>query len=243
MLKSDFVRAIVDDSDAVGRSADFAESHDGVTDVRSFWSDEKEPVTSRVAGSTQGVVQKAHCSGTPSAHGTDAPLDVRGTIAYSLNESIDKQLAKRLRSRNDAFLLIERYKNELGPQNVAILEKLADDIAEASYTVHVEMPAERERLTRLLADKQAVSDTLVRYAQDEKAYERTAGRTDAEVKAGDERIAAANRSQADVAAAASQAESVDKALDDRLSRAVKDYDDALSALRAKIDEKKKAASQ
>ena len=46
-----------------------------------------------------------------------------------------------------------------------------------------------------------------------------------------------------MAAAASQAESVDKALDDRLSRAVKDYDDALSALRAKIDEKKKAASQ
>jgi hypothetical protein len=243
--KWDHVRAIVDDSDAVGRASDFAESRDGMESVRSFWSDEKDGITNRVAGSAQGLVQKAHCSASAGAsgHAGDSSLDVRGPIAYSMNESMDKQLQKRLRAHNDAFLLIERYKTELGPQNVASLEKLADEIAESSYVVHVGLPAARDRLRRLLADKQAVGDTLIRYANEEKASESEPGRAEADIKASEERIAAANRSQTDVDGVAGQASASSKAVDDRVTRATKDYDDTLNAIRAKIDDKKKAAGQ
>lgn len=242
--KWEHVRAIVDDSDAVGRAADFAEGHEEVESVRSFWADEKEPITNRVAGNAQGLVQKAHCSssGAP-GHGGDSSLDIRGTVGFSLSESIDKQIQKRLRARNDAFLLIERYKTELGSQNVASLEKLADEIADASYVVHVELPAARDRLHRLIADKQAVGDTLIRYATEEKAAESEPGRTDADNKASEERIASANRSQTEVDGVAGQASASSKAIDERISRAEKDYDDALQAIRAKIDEKRKASSQ
>jgi hypothetical protein len=239
------VRAIVDDSDAVGRAADFAESREGSEAVRSFWSDEKEAIANRVAGSAQAIVQKAHCSGSGAAtgHGGDGSLDVRGPISYSLSESVDKQVQKRLRSHNDAFVLIERYRTEFGPQNVTALEKLADELAEASYVVHTELPAARDRLRRLVADKQAVSDTLVRYATEEKASEGEPGRTDADIKASEERIAIANRSQTEVEGVAGQASASSKALDDRIARATADYDDVLKAIRTKIDEKRKASGQ
>jgi hypothetical protein len=239
----DRVRAIVDDADAVGRTADFADNRTGAEFVRSFWSDERDAVTSRVAASAQGLVQKAHCSGTAAGRTGDGSLDVRGAVAYSLGEAMDKELQKRLRAHNDAFILIERYRTEFGPQNAASLERLADDVAEASYMVHAELPAARDRLRHLMADKQGVTDTLVRYANEEKAAESEAGRTDAENKASEERIAVANRSLTEVDGAAARANTVSKDLDDRLSRAGKDYDDTMKALRAKIDEKKKAAGQ
>ncbi len=239
----DRVRAVVDGADAAGRTADFTDTRMGVEFVRSFWSGEKDAITTRVAGNAQSLVQKAHCSGATPGHTGDGSLDVRGVVAYSLSEAMDKELQKRLRAHNEAFVLIERYASEFGHEAEASLEKLADDIAEASYLVHAEMPAARDRLHRLMADKQTVTDTLVRYANEEKAAESEAGRTDAENKASEERIGIANRSLTEVDGAAGQASTLSRDLDDRLSRASRDYDDALKALRAKIDEKRKAAGQ
>jgi hypothetical protein len=229
----ELVRAVVDESDAAGKSADFHDAHGEVDAVRTFWANEKATIDAKVAGGAQYVVKQATCtSGCTN-------LDVGGPAAFAMNEAIEKQLQKRLRTSNDAFVLVEREHTTLGAQNAAALEKLADDVAQASYLVHVELVLHRERLKRLLADKTATRTTLERFEKDEGAFQSQPGRKDAEKKASDERIAAARKSQAAIDGAVVQAEAAVSAADKTIAAATKDYDTALNALRDKIDQKKK----
>jgi len=102
------------------------------------------------------------------------------------------------------------------------------------------MVVERERLQRLIADKDAVKKTLERYVQEETAYQSERGRTDAEKKASSDRVLAANKSKAEIDAAVAQAEGVSKQMDAALESATKNYDESLRALRAKVAERQKA---
>jgi hypothetical protein len=106
----DKVQSIVDDSDQAGRSAAFAEERGGGDAVKSFWDAEKDTVTGKVVGNAQHTVKEAGCT-----------AEVGGPIAFSLNDAVVKQLQKRLRAKNEAFVTIERYKTSLGPQNTATL--------------------------------------------------------------------------------------------------------------------------
>ena len=225
----DKVQSIIDDSDEAGRSADFADAHADADAVRAFWERDKDAITGRVVGNVQHTTKEAGCT-----------ADVAGPTAYALNEGITKQLQKRLRGKNEAFTTIERYRSSLGPQNVAALEKLADDISQASYDVNVSMTLERARLERLAADKSDVKKTIDRFVKDETAYQAEPGRTDVEKKASADRIAAATKTRGEVDAAAAQAKSTLDHMDTAISAAKKDYEKALDALRAKVTERKKA---
>ena len=226
----DKVLFVVDESDKAGKSADYADAHGDADAVKSFWDAEKDTITSKVVGNAQHTVKEAGCG-----------ADVAGPVAFSLNDAINKQQQKRLRGKNEAFVMIERYKVTLGPQNVAALEKLGDDVAQSSYDVHVLMVTQRERLRRLASDKDSAKKTIDRFVKEETAVQAEAGRTDAEKTASTDRVTAANKSKGEIDAAASQAEQLSKAMDSTIDTAAKDYEAALSSLRAKIAEKKKGA--
>jgi hypothetical protein len=225
----DKVDLVLQDSDQAGKSADFAAAHGDADTVRSFWDSEKDAIHGRVVGSAQHTLKEANCT-----------ADVAGGLVYAMNEGMNKQLQKRLRARNEAFTVLERYKGSLGPENVARLEKLADDVSQASYDVHVLMVVQRERLRRMVDDRDAAKKTLDRYMQDETAFQAEAGRNEADKKASQDRITAANKSKAELEAAAAQAEAVSKQLDAAIDASTKDYEDALKALRAKVEAKRKA---
>ena len=228
----DKVQSVVTDSDEVGKSADFADAQGEAVAVKGFWDSEKNEISSRVNGNAQQAMKQAGCS-----------ADTAGPISYALNEAIGKQLQKKLRSKNEASVVIERYKTSLGPQNVASLEKLADEISEASYDVHILMVTQRNRLLRLVADKDDVKKTLDRFIQEETSFQTEPGRTEQEKKASQDRVTAANKNKADLDKAAQQAEALSKEMDKSIDTATKDYDDAIKNLKAKISEKKKGDPQ
>lgn len=232
----DLVRSTVTESDEAGKSADFADAHGEVDAVRVFWGDEKGTLDSKVAGGAQYAFKQAACT-TGCTN-----VDVGGPAAFALNEGMDKELQKRLRAANGAFVLLTRQHSALGAANVAALEKLADDVSQASFLVHVDLIVRRDRLRRLIADQSDVQATLDRFVQDEKAYQAQPGRTDADKKASEDRIAAATKSKSDIDAAAAQAQAAAKDLDQQITATTKDYDDALKTLLDKIDQKKKGGT-
>jgi hypothetical protein len=229
----DFVRAVVDKSDSAGKSADFFETHSAAEKVRAFWADEKGPVDARVGGSSQHAVKQASCTSGCTE------LDVAGPAVFALNEAMEKGIVKRLRASNDAFILIEREHTTMGPQNAAVLEKLADDVSQASYLVHVDLVVRRDRIKRMVTDANEVKATLEHFVQDEKSYRAQAGRTESDKKASDERVTQAVKSEALVDSAVAQAQAALQGNEKAAAAATKDYDDALKSLRDKIDQKKK----
>lgn len=223
------VDVIIDDSDEAGKSADFAEAQGDAAVVKGFWDSEKNDITAKVNGNAQHTLKQAGCS-----------ADTAGPISYALNDAITKQLQKKLRSKNEAFVVIERYKASFGPQNVAALEKLADEISEASYDVHMAMLVQHERVKRLAADKDDVKRTLDRFIKEETEFQNEPGRTEGDKKASQDRVTAAQKSKAEIDGVAQQAENVSKEMDKAIDAAKKEYEDALKALKAKVEEKKKA---
>lgn len=223
------VETIVDQSDQAGKSADFADASTEAAAVRSFWEGDKNDITAKVNGNAAHAMKQAGCS-----------ADASGAIGFALNDAIDKNLKKKLRSKNEASVLIERYKVTFGPQNTAALEKLADEVSEASYIANVGMVLQHNRLKKIAADKDDVKKTLDRFVADENAFQAEAGRTDAEKKASADRITAANKSKAEIDAVGSQADAVVKESERALEQTKKEYEEALKALKAKLAEKKKA---
>lgn len=225
----DKVLTIVEKSDEAGKSAGYAGAQTEANEVRAFWNDEHDAINAKVAGNANYAAKQASCT-----------ADVGGAATHALKEAIDKQLEKRLRGRNDAFLIIDRYKVALGKENATALEKLADDIARASYIVHVDLLEQRERLRARFAEKDTVAKTLDKFIEEEKAFQAEAGRTEAEKKASDERLAVAAKGRADLDRAATSADESLKAIDAQIDAARKEYEEALKALKGKIAEKKKA---
>ena len=224
------VGQVVDDSDAAGKSADFVEARGDLQAIQSFWAEQKDPITKKVAGNAQYAAQQANCTGA----------DVSGAVAYSLNDAFDKATKERLRQHNDAHLVIDRQGAAIAKDDQAALEKLEDDVAEASYLVHVDIVAGREKLRSMLADADDVKKTIDRFTQDESAYQGAAGRTDAERKASQARIDAAVQAKGGIDAAVQQAQAAMKDIDARIDALTKDYDDKMKALRDDIAQRAKA---
>ena len=225
----DRVLTVIEQADEAGKSAGYAEAHSEANAVHAFWADERETISGKVGGNAQYAAKQGGCT-----------VDVSGAAIFALKESIEKQLEKRQRAKNDAFVTLERYKTSLGRENIASLEKLADDIAQASYIVNVQLPEQREQLRDELSERSSVDRALERFIKDERAFQAEAGRTDAEKKASDDRIATATKSRADLAEATAEGDATMKSIDAQIEAATKDYKDSLKALKDKVADKKKA---
>jgi hypothetical protein len=223
------VEVIIDDSDQAGKSADFAEAETDATAVRSFWDAEKNELTARVNGNAQHALKQAGCT-----------ADTGGAIGFALGDAINKQLQKKLRSKNEAFVVIERYKTSLGPQNTSSLEKLADEVSEASYDVNMLMVVQHNRVKRLADDKDDVKKTLDRFIKEETEFQGEPGRNELEKRASQERVTAAQKSKSEIDAVGKQADQIAKDSDKTIDASKKEYEDALKAIKTKVEEKKKS---
>jgi hypothetical protein len=222
------VMAIVKQADASGKSSAYAQAHVESTAVSNFWRDERDPIDAKVGGNAQYAAKQASCT-----------ADVAGAATFALNDNFDKEVKKRLRTRNDAYVVLERNRTAFGTTNATALEKLADEVAETSYLVYVELPRERESLRARLDDESGVDKTLGRFVDDEKAFQAEPGRTDAEKKASNDRIMAASKTRGELAASAQHGKEQLDATDTQIDAARKNYEAALSALEQKIADKQK----
>jgi hypothetical protein len=222
----ELVVSIIDASDEAGRTRDFRDAQSEARVVQRFFDAERGTVSSRASSAAEQKMVEGKCE----------KIEVGGVIAYALKDGVEKQLEKRLRARNDAHVLIERAKGKLTPQSTARLQQLADDVALASYLVHVALVEEQTRLERLVSDRRTVKSTQQDALEGERAYAAEPGHTDAEKRASRVRLEALEKSSAAIDNAANKAEKQLDGLRERVAKAQQDYENAKQGLKVEIEQ-------
>jgi hypothetical protein len=221
--------AIVKRADDSGRSEAYAARRRQDDAVRDFWDDERGAIAGRAAGAAKSAIAEAKCEGSP---------DPAPQVAYAVREGVDRALEKRDRQGNDAQTLVDRSKLALGAGNYSAVQKLADDVALASYLVNVALADDQSRAAALLEDRQQASDTLTRAIAEERAFQQEKGRTDAERKGSDDRIAQLQKSQAAIGGAVVSANVAMKNVDEQVRGARDAHTAALTGLEGQIAQRK-----
>jgi len=220
------VQGIVTRADEAGRSSSYVQGHHDSQAAQDFFTQENGEITRKVAGSAQYVVKKKDCD-----------VDVSGAVSSSLKEAVDKQQEKRLRAHNDAHVIIERYRESLGKANAAALEKQADDISETSYLSYVRTVELKAQATRLLDEASQVRKTLDQSATEERTFQAEPGRSAADKKASNDRIAKMEYAKVRIDSAVPQLQALIKEIDQRNDAIKKEYETAFDALKKAIASK------
>lgn len=221
------VVTIVNRADEAGRSASYVEARRDYEATQAFFTQEREEITRRMAGSAQHAIKKKE----------ECDVDVSGAISSSFKESVQRQVEKRLRAHSDAHTMIERYRESLGKANAAALEKQADDISEASYATFIRAAELKTRTTDLLREASQVQKTLEQSIAEERAFQAEPGRAAGDKKASAERIAKMEDAKVRVQRAIPALQTLEKDIDQRNAALKKEYSDALDTLRKAAESK------
>jgi hypothetical protein len=213
------VADIIERAAEAGRSEHYVEGTREVEGAKQFFEAEGDEIAKKVGGAVQYTAKQSGCE-----------AEVWGAVSGSLKKGVEERLRERQREFNDAHLLIDRHREEIGKENVAKLEEQVDEVAFGSYLAHVEMVEQKLRIERMLAESGDVKTTMDEFIEEERAFQAVQGRKDAEIEASKKRVEAMEESRASVDAAQKQAEEVSKALEERLEQTQKNYDEAVDKL-------------
>ncbi len=219
--KETWVLQVYDRADAAGRSSAYAARRHEVESAAGFFDKEGDDIARKAGGAADFAVKKAKCEN----------VNAGGAVVATLKDSYDDKLHDRLKDGNDAMTLIDRYRETMGKEDAAALEKQADEIASASFVVSVGLIEDRTEFRRLLAEASDVAKTADQYIADEKTFQGEAGRTDAEKKASEARITEMTKARSRIQPAVEAAKPMDGKLDKDIETIQKEYADAFKELR------------
>ncbi|MEO7036588.1 MAG: hypothetical protein ABI548_21760 [Polyangiaceae bacterium] len=213
------VLAVVTRADAAGKSGSFAVQMDEQSNVSAFFSDEKDTLNQKVGGAAAYAAKQKECT-----------ADVASPAVGALDHGIEKAQQDRLRRHNEAQRYIEDHQDALGKANLEKLQKQADDIALASYLVHVRVKEIKVELTRLVAEASAVKKTLAQSDADAQVVLSSATASKSAKATAQTRSTAAKTATTGLDSEVDQAKQALKDMDARSDKLEKDYSAALDSL-------------
>jgi hypothetical protein len=172
-----------------------------------------------VGGAAQYAAKQKECT-----------VDVASPAIGALDHGVDKALEDRLRGHNEAQRYIEDHQDALGKANLEKLQKQADDIALASYLVHVRVKQIKLELARQVDEASDVKKTLARSDQEAQAVLADSASSKAAKATAQTRSNAAKAASTTLDSEVDQAKHAVEEMDARSSKLEKDYNAALDAL-------------
>jgi hypothetical protein len=213
------VLAVVTRADAAGKSGAYAQQMQENQGVSRFFADEKDSLNQKVGGAAQYAAKQKECT-----------VDVASPAIGALDRGVDKALEERLRGHDEAHRYIEDHQDALGKPNLEKLQKQADDIALASYLVHVRVKELKLELSRMVDEASDVKKTLGRSDTEARAVVADASSSKSAKATAQTRATAAEGATANLDSEVEQAKRAVADMDARSAQLEKDYDAALDAL-------------
>ncbi len=210
---------VVDRADAAGKSGAYAQQMEEQQHVARFFSEEKDPLNQKVGGAAQYAAKQKECT-----------VDVASPAIGALDRGIDKALEDRLEDHNEAHRYIEDHQDALGKSNLEKLQKQADDIALASFLVHVRVKQIKSELARLVDEASGVKKTLERSDADAQIVIADAATSKSAKATAQTRSTAAKAASANIDSEVDQAKRVLSDMDTRSEKLEKDYGASFDAL-------------
>ncbi len=227
------VLTVVTKADEDGKSDAYAHRYAEAEVVARFHAEEKEKLNQQVAGSVRYVLKDKGA-------GSDV-VDAGGSAAVrGMEKAVTKQLEERVREASEAHRFIEDNQETLGKQNVEKLKKQADDIARASYIVHVAVIEQQRKLEDQVAEASEVKKTLEATIETEFAIAADPTSSPSRKAIAEKRASAAEAARGKLDAEVEQSEAALKELQKRNEQLAADYEKALDALKDKLEELAKA---
>ena len=215
---------IVDYADVDGKREDYAGAARSDRSLRTFWDDERGPISARVAAATQKQVTEAKCT----------VADTQPSVQQALHAGVDRQLERRMRAHSEAQRVLDKYKARLSANQYAAMQKLVDDIALNSYLVNVALVEDVNALNHHVSEASSVDSTLQRALDEEHGLASIAQRGP-EQKAAQERVQQINASRAALSVSRDKAQRELTDYQAQLQLARDEYVHALEALKASLD--------
>jgi len=220
------VVAVYKAADAAGHGDEYVTRLHETTTVQSFFTEEKDELNKKVGGAAQYTAKQKGCT-----------AELYGPTAAALDKTVEKQLEKRLRERNEAHHYIDDHEDALGKPNREKLEKQADDISLTSYLVKVGGAEAKRELSELVARADEVKKTLDRTIEEAKQKAADAKASEGDKKKATARAEAAEKAKARVDSEASEAQKLLDEIDKRNQTLADEYEKAFDALVKKAEGK------
>ena len=221
---------VVTRADAAGKSGSYARAMEEQAHVSRFFTEEKEGLHQKVGGAAQYVAKQKECT-----------VDVASPAVGALDHGVDKALEQRLRDHDEAQRYIEDNQDALGKANLEKLAKQADDIALASYLVHVRVKQVRLELSQLIDEASDVKKTLARSDAEAQAVLSNGAASKAAKATAQTRVNAAKKATTGLDIEVEQAKRAVAEMETRTDRLDKDYAAALDGLKKALSELPKKA--
>jgi hypothetical protein len=226
------VQAVVEKADEAGKGADYAAGMGETASVRTFYTEERDTLRQKVGGAAEHVAKEKQCD-----------VELYGPIGGALDRSVEQGLEERLHERSAAHRYIEDNEDAIGKPNVERLAKQADQIALASYIVHVRLPSTKREIDARLADASEVKTTLERTQEESKAVLDDPNASKGRKEIAQKRADAARTAQASLDSEVEQAKKLGDELEQRSKATLDQYEKAHQALVESIEAKAKAQPQ
>ncbi|HET7541896.1 MAG TPA: hypothetical protein VFK05_18605 [Polyangiaceae bacterium] len=217
------VSEIVTRADAAGKSGAYGRQMEEQSHVSRFFSQEKDGLNQKVGGAAQYAAKQKECT-----------VDVGSPAIGALDRGMDKAMEDRLHDHDEAQRYIEDHQDALGKANLEKLQKQADDIALASYLVHVRVKQLKLELSQLVAESSDVKKTLERSDKEAQAVLADSAASKQAKATAQKRVDAAKKASTGLDIEIEQANRAVQEMDARSEKLEKDYGAALEALQKSL---------
>lgn len=225
------VSTIYERADDSGRTEPYAQAVADDRMLEAFFESERDELARRVNGAVKSSIDKNLCT---------CELEAYGKIVYALKDSSTKSRTKRLQEKNEAYLLLDRSRKELGKKNSEVLKAQIDTISRTSYITFVGLPEIKLKIEQLLDEERDVEKSIEKALESEREFVSDPSLEQPERKAAEKRIAILEEAQIGLEPALEAAKTLLSQTENEILSMRQAYEDSLEKLQWAVEKKLKA---